>query len=137
MGPRGGVVTQRSAKPCTPVQFRSWPPAPAFQISDFFASYINGLPRSVEKSRNPACHPKSAGCIPALGKRKQRPSQLVVVRGQRGGIEHQRQILECRARVRRNRKPDGIQQPVEFNFAHGWSPCQEPPWQKAFVRRLK
>src|SRR5215467_8884198 len=24
--PRGGVVTQRSAKPCTPVQFRAWPP---------------------------------------------------------------------------------------------------------------
>ena len=27
MGPRGGVVTQRSAKPCTPVQFWSWPPS--------------------------------------------------------------------------------------------------------------
>jgi hypothetical protein len=26
VGPRGGVVTQRSAKPCTPVQFRAWPP---------------------------------------------------------------------------------------------------------------
>ena len=26
LGPRGGVVTQRSAKPCTPVQFRTWPP---------------------------------------------------------------------------------------------------------------
>src|SRR5262249_41469334 len=26
LGPRGGVVTQRSAKPCTPVQFRAWPP---------------------------------------------------------------------------------------------------------------
>src|ERR1700742_837614 len=25
-GPRGGVVTQRSAKPFTPVQFWSWPP---------------------------------------------------------------------------------------------------------------
>jgi hypothetical protein len=25
--PRGGVVTQRSAKPFTPVQFRAWPPA--------------------------------------------------------------------------------------------------------------
>jgi hypothetical protein len=24
--PRGGVVTQRSAKPFTPVQFRAWPP---------------------------------------------------------------------------------------------------------------
>ena len=27
MGPRGGVVTRRSAKPFTPVQFRAWPPA--------------------------------------------------------------------------------------------------------------
>ncbi len=26
MGPRGGVVTQRSAKARTPVQFRAWPP---------------------------------------------------------------------------------------------------------------
>jgi hypothetical protein len=25
--PRGGVVTQRSAKPFTPVQFRAWPPS--------------------------------------------------------------------------------------------------------------
>src|SRR6185436_4877395 len=28
-GPRGGVVTQRTANPRTPVQFRAWPP-PAF-----------------------------------------------------------------------------------------------------------
>src|SRR5215467_14147312 len=37
--PRGGVVTQRSAKPCTPVQFRAWPPTlraqPSRQASDF------------------------------------------------------------------------------------------------------
>src|SRR4051794_20299449 len=26
-GPRGGVVTQRTANPRTPVQFRAWPPA--------------------------------------------------------------------------------------------------------------
>src|SRR5262249_51441155 len=30
--PRGGVVTQRSAKPCTPVQFRAWPPTPIRQF---------------------------------------------------------------------------------------------------------
>ena len=24
--PRGGVVTQRPAKPCTPVRVRAWPP---------------------------------------------------------------------------------------------------------------
>jgi hypothetical protein len=32
VGPRGGVVTQRSAKPCTPVQFRAWPPLLLFGI---------------------------------------------------------------------------------------------------------
>jgi hypothetical protein len=26
IGPRGGVVTQRTANPCTPVRFRAWPP---------------------------------------------------------------------------------------------------------------
>jgi glycosyltransferase involved in cell wall biosynthesis len=34
MGPRGGVVTQRSAKPCTPVQFWSWPPPQAFDFTE-------------------------------------------------------------------------------------------------------
>jgi hypothetical protein len=33
MGPRGGVVTQQSAKLFTPVQFRTWPPT---QTSDSF-----------------------------------------------------------------------------------------------------
>jgi hypothetical protein len=33
MGPRGGVVTQQSAKLFTPVQFRTWPPT---QASDSF-----------------------------------------------------------------------------------------------------
>src|SRR4029077_11801583 len=32
VGPRGGVVTQRSAKPCTPVQFRPWPPPAAEDV---------------------------------------------------------------------------------------------------------
>src|SRR5580704_11542136 len=32
--PRGGVVTQRSAKPCTPVQFRAWPPTFARAASE-------------------------------------------------------------------------------------------------------
>ena len=31
--PRGGVVTQRSAKPCTPVQFRTWPPTSTCNIN--------------------------------------------------------------------------------------------------------
>src|SRR5437899_1792131 len=37
MGPRGGVVTQRSAKPFTPVQFWSWPP---LQPSDISIKYF-------------------------------------------------------------------------------------------------
>ena len=36
--PRGGVVTQRSAKPFTPVQFRAWPPTSSCGTpSDFSA----------------------------------------------------------------------------------------------------
>lgn len=34
--PRGGVVTQRPAKPCTPVRFRPWPP---YNIMNLF-SYL-------------------------------------------------------------------------------------------------
>ena len=34
VGPRGGVVTQRSAKPCTPVQFRTWPPFHPTRVRD-------------------------------------------------------------------------------------------------------
>ena len=47
-GPRGGVVTQRSAKPFTPVQFRAWPPA--------FAT-------AVPRSRSRPSHPGEAGRI--------------------------------------------------------------------------
>ena len=36
MGPRGGVVTQRSAKPFTPVQFWSWPPTKSITYEDNF-----------------------------------------------------------------------------------------------------
>jgi hypothetical protein len=36
--PRGGVVTQRSAKPCTPVQFRAWPPQSLSLIKDMCAT---------------------------------------------------------------------------------------------------
>jgi hypothetical protein len=49
-GPRGGVVTQRSAKPCTPVQFRAWPPLkfqslrPDFQKGSFKPDFGSGNP---------------------------------------------------------------------------------------------
>jgi hypothetical protein len=42
-GPRGGVVTQRSAKPCTPVQFRAWPPPSSQWVS---ANLRGWLPRA-------------------------------------------------------------------------------------------
>src|SRR5262249_33154760 len=32
--PRGGVVTQRTANPCTPVRFRPWPPLPTHCFSN-------------------------------------------------------------------------------------------------------
>ena len=40
MGPRGGVVTQRSAKPCTPVQFWSWPPALIIDFIRVFSAWL-------------------------------------------------------------------------------------------------
>lgn len=51
----GGVVTQRSAKPCTPVQFRSAPPAQMAELVYAFDLKSNG-----------EIH---AGSIPALGTR--------------------------------------------------------------------
>src|SRR6476660_4495405 len=45
MGPRGGVVTQRSAKPCTPVQFWSWPPLQPAEIASKFIDPRSGQPR--------------------------------------------------------------------------------------------
>lgn len=50
MGPRGGVVTQRSAKPCTPVQFWSWPP---LQTSDLSAQFDFGA-SSADAARAPS-----------------------------------------------------------------------------------
>ena len=32
--PRGGVVTQRTANPLTPVRFRAWPPTPSGTVTD-------------------------------------------------------------------------------------------------------
>src|SRR6267154_3877837 len=57
MGPRGGVVTQRSAKPCTPVQFWSWPPP-----------LIYG--DSVKSGRLPGALPVAFGRSSALGSRR-------------------------------------------------------------------
>ena len=51
--PRGGVVTQRSAKPCTPVQFRAWPPA--------FARAAREGCRAVAKRRRPGLAAASHG----------------------------------------------------------------------------
>ena len=55
--PRGGVVTQRSAKPFTPVQFRAWPPAFAAPQLRPGKPLIRRLPRrSVsEGGRNRIC----------------------------------------------------------------------------------
>src|SRR2546423_1464083 len=50
MGPRGGVVTQRSAKPCTPVQFWSWPPT----LSHFLISLVN-IKSTARPAVNGAC----------------------------------------------------------------------------------
>src|SRR5262245_25098255 len=48
--PRGGVVTQRTANPCTPVRFRPWPPIlSANGVGHFvshFVAFVHALPRS-------------------------------------------------------------------------------------------
>jgi hypothetical protein len=46
--PRGGVVTQRSAKPFTPVQFRAWPPAKSFDFKSIYKTLV-------EQSQNENC----------------------------------------------------------------------------------
>src|SRR5579872_2215144 len=65
MRPRGGVVTQRSAKPFTPVQFWSWPPSiksdgcsPFDGLGGFtkagHAASWSGCPAAFEKQNAPA-----------------------------------------------------------------------------------
>src|SRR5438067_11094662 len=116
MGPRGGVVTQRSAKARTPVQFRAWPP-----------SIESGAWRRMFE--NPSKVPaKLAGGVPAVGERDQRPSRRVVI-GSFGRHADERRLVgrkshEILLRDRRNGRLHGIQQSVEFSFAHR----ALPPW---------
>jgi hypothetical protein len=84
-----------------------------------------------------ASHSKSTGRAPAFGKGDERPSQLIIVRSQRRRIENKRKMRKIGGRNRCDGGPHGIQQSVEFNFAHGCSPCQEPPCQKDFVCTLQ
>src|SRR5262245_7178087 len=58
--PRGGVVTQRSAKPCTPVQFRAWPPSfctPADPTGRLRIPFTTAIPRPAPP-RAPASLPR-------------------------------------------------------------------------------
>src|SRR5450631_3038480 len=111
MGPRGGVVTQRSAKPCTPVQFWSWPPLDP----------INALRRAIGRPWK-APQAWSAGGVPTLRKRNQRPGLLVVVgSGWRSIVVHSEgAFLGHRALlgIGGNRRSNGIEQSVEFSFVH-------------------
>ena len=54
MRPRGGVVTQRSAKPFTPVQFRAWPP---FIFNGLVVFFESGTLRSNTFSDPLVTHP--------------------------------------------------------------------------------
>src|SRR3954454_9819058 len=53
--PRGGVVTQRSAKPFTPVQFRPWPPSSRYKSEPFQrgAANLASAPRFLCKASTP------------------------------------------------------------------------------------
>ncbi len=57
--PRGGVVTQRTANPRTPVQFRAWPPMTIVVLLTKVApdNVLIGLPPERETSR--AAHAKA------------------------------------------------------------------------------
>lgn len=60
-GPRGGVVTQRSAKPCTPVQFWSWPPLiSSMACSQPMRSRISSRRTNLQETESaataPGCH---------------------------------------------------------------------------------
>jgi hypothetical protein len=175
MRPRGGVVTQRSAKPCTPVQFWSWPPSTSsgccgefFRKSFRYAAAPGWMERWPAGGPERACeitpwaegsvsvsspevfppkldrrnHPaatvilrqctlvgqspnrsefaaaRSAGGVPALGKRQQRPGQPIVVGGFRRLIEYRLIAQEVLLGRGRNGRSYGIQQQIEFSFAH-------------------
>jgi hypothetical protein len=61
---------------------------------------------------------RSAGGVPALGKRQQRPGQPIVVGGFRRLIEYRLIAQEVLLGRGRNGRSYGIQQQIEFSFAH-------------------
>src|SRR3954465_11096453 len=121
MGPRGGVVTQRSAKPCTPVQFWSWPPSTK-------SMSCNDCLRGRTRARS-----ASAGRVPTLRKRDQRPGLLVVIGDVRRLVEKRQFGPEIFLRNGFNRHSDGLQQSVVFNFTHGALPCSRAHHLKSLL----
>ena len=121
-GPRGGLVTHRSAKAFNPVRFRARPP------SIQSTSYVDDL-----RDRKKPQQPRSAGGVPAFGKWNERPGLRVIVGGFRRLIG---QSLHLRSR--RDRRTHSIQQSVEFNVAHRAlsQRFESAPSQKSFVSGL-
>ena len=82
VGPRGGVVTQRSAKPCTPVQFWSWPPLQPTETAE--KSVALGL---AGQGSLPTCQRAGPGVLSASLK------LLVFTRSTRRGRTRRQRIL--------------------------------------------
>src|SRR5260370_2845893 len=81
--------------------------------------------------------PRLAGGVPAFGKWNKRPGQLVVVGGFRRLVESLRTGQEILLRRGLDRRSHGIQQSVEFSFAHRALPVSlSARSQKSFVSRL-
>src|SRR4051812_3194004 len=103
MGPRGGVVTQRSAKPCTPVQFRTWPPSTKSMTCASPLRRVTG----------------SAGGMPALREGDQRPCQPIVVG--RFRLPHVRPNQAGHGLLLGTKRKDvvhGVQQLLVVGFSH-------------------
>lgn len=97
--PRGGVVTQRTANPCTPVRFRAWPPTQIrYVMSVSFAEWSSLLPtarRMIGKS-NEIVGESDAAWLVACGPRRRaacadilmtlKPAMKRLLPGARGGI---------------------------------------------------
>src|ERR1700733_8536918 len=128
MGPRGGVVTQRSAKPFTPVQFWSWPPSIKSEAyrgirgkelnarSEPVRAEVPGVRRFADTSFSR--RRGSAGGVPAIRERDQRPGEAVVVGGLQRALRRHHGVHEILLRNRRYGRIHGIQHSFELCFSH-------------------
>src|SRR5450631_3548049 len=97
-----------------------------------------GVRRAGARAGDEKARAELAAGVPAFWKRDQRPGLLVVVGGQRRRLDLRQIGQEILLRRGFDRHSDGLQQSVEFYFAHralpGFSQCAQS--QKSAVSRL-